>query len=104
MCAVGGFVHAMAFFQQLEKLLYWDSRVRRTSQRENLPHQDSKRPTVEAISIFKKSVKDLKKRFQVKIYKAVLLSSGGTHLHYSIPKQLNKLVFQTQGIPTQSTG
>lgn len=48
MRAVGGFVHPMAFFQQLEELLYWDSRVRRTSQRENLPHQDSKRPTVEA--------------------------------------------------------
>lgn len=51
MRAVRGFVHTVAFFQQLEKLLYWDPRVRRASQRENLPHQDSKRPTAEAKDI-----------------------------------------------------
>lgn len=31
MCAVGGFVHAVSFFQQLEEFLNWDSGVRRAA-------------------------------------------------------------------------
>ena len=46
-CAVGGFVHSMSFFQQLEELLHWDAGVRRATQREDLPHQDAKRPPVD---------------------------------------------------------
>lgn len=41
-CAVGGFVHSMAFFQQFEQLFHWDARVRRAAQREDFPHQDAK--------------------------------------------------------------
>lgn len=44
MCAVGGFVHPMSFFQQLEELFNRDTRVRWATQREDLPHQDAKRP------------------------------------------------------------
>lgn len=44
MCAVGGFVHAVSFLQQLEELLDRDTRVRRAAQREDLPHQNAKRP------------------------------------------------------------
>lgn len=40
MCAVGGFVHSVSLLQQLEELLHRDPRVRRPSQREDLPHQD----------------------------------------------------------------
>lgn len=42
MCAVGGFVHAVTLLQQFEELLDRDSRVWRTSQREDLPHQNAK--------------------------------------------------------------
>lgn len=44
MCAVRGFVHAVSFLQQLEELLDGDARVRRAAQREDLPHQNAKRP------------------------------------------------------------
>lgn len=44
MCAVGGFVHAVSFLQQLEELLDGDTGVRRAAQREDLPHQDTEGP------------------------------------------------------------
>lgn len=42
--AVGGFIHAVSFLQQLEELLHRDARVGRATQREGLPHQDAERP------------------------------------------------------------
>lgn len=43
--AVCRFVHAMTLFQQLKKLLDGDSWIRRTSEREDLPHQNPERPS-----------------------------------------------------------
>lgn len=47
MRAVGGLVHAMAFLQKFEKFLHGNPGIRRATQSEDLPHQDSKRPAEE---------------------------------------------------------
>lgn len=44
MCAVGRFIHPMAFLQQFKQLLHWDARVRWAAQGENLPQQHPVRP------------------------------------------------------------
>lgn len=46
MGARGGFVHPVAFLQQLEQLLHRDAGVRRAPQGEDLPKQHPKRPAV----------------------------------------------------------
>lgn len=46
--AGGGFLHAMSLLQQLEELLHRDSGVRRPSEGEDFPQQDSKRPPAAA--------------------------------------------------------
>lgn len=50
-CAVGGFVHAVAFFQQLEELLHRDTGVGRAPQGKDLPHQHPKRPHVTLVCV-----------------------------------------------------
>lgn len=47
MCAVGGFVHSVSFFQQLKQFFNRDTRVRWAPQSEDLPHQYTKRPPEE---------------------------------------------------------
>lgn len=44
MGACGGAVHAVALLQQFEQLLDRDTRIRRTTQSEDLPEQHPKRP------------------------------------------------------------
>lgn len=42
--AIAGLVHSMPLFQQFEQLLHWHSWVRRATQGEDLPQEDTEGP------------------------------------------------------------